>query len=269
MSLSREVKLREAENAWKPSIMKQTDSRETVDEMEELLRGVRCILNKLTATNFEVMLDQFKELSVDTTDKLNAVITMIFDKAVNEPNFSIGYALLCKHLSQCTEGDESQRIFFKRTLITKCQLEFEQNVANAQSIDRALQPLKDKLKECPLRDVLQMNMIKANIIEEESNIRRRLVSTVRFIGELYKLDMLITNIMNWCIRCLVESGAEDKLECLCKLLTTIGQKLETKPTTGCSDRDRKRYLDLSEYFKQLRKIADRKTQKASVSSRIR
>lgn len=271
MSLSRDVKLREAENAWKPSVMKNNDPKHgsEVDEMGELLRAVRCILNKLTATNFDVMLDQFKELTVDTKDKLNEVITMIFDKAVNEPNFSTGYALLCKHLSKCSEGDESQRAFFKRRLITKCQLEFEQNVANAQSIDKALQPLKQKLKECPLSDLAQINAIKANIIEEESNIRRRLVSTVRFIGELYKLDMLTTNIMNWCIKCLVDSGAEDKLECLCKLLTTIGQKLETKPTADSSERDRKQYLDLSEYFKQLRKIADRKMPKVKVSSRIR
>lgn len=268
MSLSRDVKLREAENAWKPSIMKKNDPRQTaeMDEIEELKRAVLRILNKLTATNFDVMLEQFKELSVDTNDKLNAVITMIFDKAVNEPNFSIGYALLCKHLSQCSEGDKTQSMFFKRTLITKCQLEFEQNVANTQSIEKALQPLKDKLKECPADDVAQVNALKASIIEEESIFRRRLVSTIRFIGELYKLDMLVTVIMNWCIQCLVESGAEDKLECLCKLLTTIGHKLEKKPT---AEADRKRYLDLSEYFKQLRRIAERKMPKVNVSSRIR
>lgn len=248
--------------------MKKNEPQEAEDDGSmELLRGVRCILNKLTTTNFDVMLDQFKELTIDTKDKLNGVIAMVFDKAVNEPNFSTGYAVLCKHLSNCTvDVVESERTFFKRSLITKCQHEFEQNVANAKAIDRALQPLKEKLKACPLSDVEQINHIKCSIVEEESNIRRRLVSTVRFIGELYKMDMLTTNIMKWCIQCLVDSGAEDKLECLCKLLTTIGAKLETKPT---SEQDQKRYLDLTEYFKQLKKIADRKVPKVNVSSRVR
>lgn len=238
------------------------------DEISELLRSVRSILNKLTPKNFDIMLEQFIELNVDTRDKINAVIMMVFDKAVDEPNFSTGYAVFCKHLSQSSAENETERTFFKRTLITKLQNEFDQNVANAQSIDMALQPLKEKLKEVPLADVNQINAIKANIIEEESNFRRRLVSTVRFIGELYKMDMLTTKIMSWCIQCLLESGAEDKLECLCKLLTTIGMKLEAKPL-NVSDLERKNCLDLTEYFKQLRKIADRKMPKVIVSSRIR
>lgn len=248
--------------------MKKNDPKDVKDDdgIEELLRGVRSILNKLTTTNFDVMLDQFQDLNIDTADKVNAVTSMVFLKAVNEPNFSTGYAVLCKHLSVCLAQDDTERSQFKRSLILKCQHEFVQNVADTKAIDRELQPLKDKLKACPLSDIEEINNIKINIVEEESNIRRRLVSTVRFIGELYKMDMLTTNIMSWCIKSLVDSGTEDKLECLCKLLTTIGAKLETKPT---SDKDQKRYLNLTEYFKQLKKIVDRKVPKVNVSTRIR
>lgn len=271
ISIPREIKLREAENAWKPSVMKKNDVNHVNedDAISDLLRGVRSILNKLTPQNFDVMLEHFKQLNVDTGDKLNPVIMMVFDKAVNEPNFSTGYAVLCQHLSKCCAKYDAEQLHFKRTLISKCQVEFEQNVANTKSIDMALQPLKEKLKQVPLTDINQINSIKANIIEEESNLRRRLVSTVRFIGELYKLDMLTTNIMNWCIQCLVDSGAEDKLECLCKLLTTIGKKMETKPVDESNRAELKRYLDLTEYFKQLQKIAERKVPKIKVSSRIR
>lgn len=266
-----QVKLNEAEHAWKPTHLKavavESESSDS-DVLDELRRRVRSILNKLTAQNFDVMLNQFKELNVNTEDKLNVVITLVFEKAVNEPTFSTGYAFLCKHLSDCSSDNESVRKFFKRTLITKCQHEFEQNVADTKSIEKGLQPLKNKLKECALTDVERINEVKASIVEEESNMRRRLVSTVRFIGELYKMDMLTTNIMNWCIKCLVDSGAEDKLECLSKLLTTIGQKLETKPADK-TDREMKRYLDLTEYFKQLKKIVDRKVPKLNVSSRYR
>jgi hypothetical protein len=50
----------------------------------------------------------------------------------------------------------------------------------------------------------------------------------RFIGELFKLGMLTTNIMQRCIKDLLAEGDEESLECLCKLLTTIGKDLENK-----------------------------------------
>lgn len=40
--------------------------------------------------------------------------------------------------------------------------------------------------------------------------------------------MLTTKIMNRCITHLLEQNDEDNLECLCKLLTTIGKDLESK-----------------------------------------
>lgn len=50
----------------------------------------------------------------------------------------------------------------------------------------------------------------------------------RFIGELYKQGMLTTGIMHRCINHLLDQNDEDSLECLCKLLTTVGKDLESK-----------------------------------------
>jgi len=55
----------------------------------------------------------------------------------------------------------------------------------------------------------------------------------RFIGELFKLGMLTTNIMQRCIKDLLQEGDEESLECLCKLLTTIGKDLENKNQVCC------------------------------------
>lgn len=57
-----------------------------------------------------------------------------------------------------------------------------------------------------------------------------------------------------CIRHLLNQVDEENLECLCKLLTTIGKVLESKNT------------DLADYFKQMQQIANRK---GKISSRIR
>ena len=50
----------------------------------------------------------------------------------------------------------------------------------------------------------------------------------RFIGELYKQGMLTTKIMHRCMTELLIQSDEDSLECLCKLLTTVGKDFESK-----------------------------------------
>lgn len=55
----------------------------------------------------------------------------------------------------------------------------------------------------------------------------------RFIGELFKLDMLVTKIMHDCVVTLLKSSDEENLECLCRLLTTIGKELDTTVAKVC------------------------------------
>lgn len=63
---------------------------------------------------------------------------------------------------------------------------------------------------------------------DETKLRKRSVGNIRFIGELYKLRMLTSPIMMRIIGTLLEKRDEESLECLCKLLTTIGKLLETQ-----------------------------------------
>lgn len=72
-------------------------------------------------------------------------------------------------------------------------------------------------------------MLQLAFEEEARKIRLRSVGNIRFIGELYKLQMLTCKIMHNCVNHLLNLGDEESLECLCKLLTTIGQGLENAP----------------------------------------
>lgn len=68
--------------------------------------------------------------------------------------------------------------------------------------------------------------------------------------------MLTVNIMLRCINILLENKDEDSLECLCKLLTTIGKDLEAN-----------KKQNLSPYFQMMHDIADKKH--GRISSRVR
>lgn len=73
------------------------------------------------------------------------------------------------------------------------------------------------------------------------------VGNIRFIGELYKLNMLTAKIMHSCVNHLLNEGDEESLECLCKLLTTIGQNLEKAAVDG--KKEAEAHLDEVKYLK--------------------
>lgn len=75
------------------------------------------------------------------------------------------------------------------------------------------------------------------------------------IGELFKQGMLTVSIMMRCLNDLIEKKDEERLECLCKLLTTVGKELEGKRE------------NLSPIFNKMKDIVDKKHGK--ISSRIR
>lgn len=265
LKLHQDIKLNLSSNAWRPSII-NASSLECSDN-EQLYKTVRSILNKLTADNFHILLEQIKSQNIDTIEKLNGVIELVFEKAIDEPNFSAAYAQLCKQLTTNCFALKSENIAapFKTKLINKCQQEFERNVADGNSIKAKLMPIQEKLNNCT-DDNLKI-YYRLELIEEEQKLRRRSVCTVRFIGELYRMDMLTASIMRFCIKTLLDSRSEEKLECLCKLLTTVGKKLET--TTNDEMFDKKSCVDLTIYFQEMNQMICQKDKSCKISLRMK
>ncbi|XP_046742557.1 eukaryotic translation initiation factor 4 gamma 3-like isoform X2 [Diprion similis] len=260
LSLREDVKLRETENAWKPGRMKGSGATDNVEEdakTEALYKRVRGVLNKLTPQKFNTLVNQVRALQIDSQEKLQGVIDLVFEKAVDEPSFSVAYALMCKELammhvssSDSKAGKEESNVNFRKLIITRCQMEFEKN-----TVDETVKAVKLKeIEECT--DPEKKKELQAALDEEERRIRVKSVGNIRFIGELFKQGMLTTNIMHRCIRHLLSQIDEENLECLCKLLSTIGKDLESKSQ------------NLSDYFKQMLDIVNRKSA-GKVSSRVR
>lgn len=62
--------------------------------------------------------------------------------------------------------------------------------------------------------------------EEKLRKLQRSVGILTFIGELYKVGMLTSNIISICIRSLLDSKSQEKLELLCAVLRTVGKKYD-------------------------------------------
>ncbi|XP_065060784.1 uncharacterized protein LOC135688032 isoform X1 [Rhopilema esculentum] len=243
------VELKKSENAWVRSSERAKEPAGEGSEVEALTRLARGILNKLTPQKFDKLVEQMKSLPIDSVEKLKCVIDLIFEKALSEPISSKLYAQLCDEISRkkiSIESGKGSNVSFKRILLNMCQFEFEKEKSDEQQLEKE----QDKHYE----NADEEKAWQEELALKRQKTKRRSLGNIRFIGELFNLKMLTEAIMHTCITKLLKDRDEESLECLCKLVTTIGKDIDhekAKPWTN-------------KYFDQIDKIINQK----KVSSRI-
>jgi hypothetical protein len=215
-----------------------------IPRSDKLIRQLNSILNKLTPEKFDILVDQVLLLDISNAALLRDCVHAVFEKALAEPNFSPVYAEFCVKLSirlpsfNDQPDDPAQLQSFKRLLLNQCQAEFEQE--EEDSNDNELSP--------------------EELIDRTLKRKRRTLGTIRFIGELFIRGLLASSIMKNCIVLLlgdVNNPIEEDSEVLCKLLSTVGEKLQ-------NNKANQQFLD--ETFNNLNSL---KTSSGALSSRIR
>uniref|UniRef100_A0A8C6YGZ4 Eukaryotic translation initiation factor 4 gamma 1 n=1 Tax=Naja naja TaxID=35670 RepID=A0A8C6YGZ4_NAJNA len=253
VSLNEDVKLNKAEKAWKPSSKRASEVEDPENvKTQELFRRVRSILNKLTPQMFQQLMKQVTELSIDTEERLKGVIDLIFEKAISEPNFSVAYANMCRCLMGLkvpTTDKPSTMVNFRKVLLNRCQKEFEKD----KDDDEIFEKKQKEMDEAATPE--EKTRLKEELDDARDKARRRSLGNIKFIGELFKLKMLTEAIMHDCVVKLLKNHDEESLECLCRLLTTIGKDLDFEKAKPRMD----------QYFNQMEKIIKEK----KTSSRIR
>jgi len=259
--------LAKSENAWKPQLNsdKIIDSIEDEEEKkeamkEQIFRKVKGILNKLTYEHFASLSKQIIEIGITDEAILEGVINLVFDKALDEPNFGSLYAELCKSISDelpkiqswmIDKKSENKNNLFRKLLLNKCQLEFEKEVKWTEE-NKITKPVSEMTEE-------EKNEW-ATKETERIKIKRRSLGNIKFIGELFKLSMLSEKIMHQCVGKLlfsnIDNPEEEDLESLCNLMKTIGKKL---------DNNEKAQKHMNLYFEKIEELSKRKT----IPSRIR
>ena len=161
-----------------------------------------------------------------------------------------------------SNANPSETTNFRKLLLTRCQREFEKDSAGLIEVENKRKEIeeneaedKKKLLEDELEDLINKN-------------RRRSLENIRFIGELFKLRILSAKIMHQCIlRLLSQPEDEESLECLCRLLSTIGKELETPAVQAGAARNASSSSreTMNSYFSSLDSIV----LKRKVSNRIR
>ncbi|KAK3721609.1 hypothetical protein QZH41_008287, partial [Actinostola sp. cb2023] len=188
-TIEQKVELVKTENRWvRPS--EQTKSLGDDDQKtQDTIRKFRSILNKLTPQKFQKLIQQILDLDIDTPERLEEIINITFEKAINEPAFSVAYANMCRCLIPTnvkvgSKDGKDQTLTFRTILLNKCQKEFEREKNAEINIHEKM----DELLKKGLTDE-EMKLKKAELAQEELKSRRRTLGNIRFIGELYKLKV--------------------------------------------------------------------------------
>ena len=241
------------------------DSKQ-MEELVKLKKDVLGILDNICPQNFDFLMERLMErligLPITSQTHLQECVELIFEKAVEEPEFSVIASRMCQVLQMkkvLAENSETETVNFRKLLISRCQKEFDKDYMESFDMD------KYRADMAAAQTDNDRKQIKAEFEQMEMKLRRRSLGNIRFIGELYKLQMLTARIMHECVKKLLKTTDEESLECLCRLLTTVGQVLDTETKQRLSKGPQNGLYDLSVYFNEMKKI----TQDKKVCSRVR
>ncbi|KAJ3170194.1 hypothetical protein HDU88_008820 [Geranomyces variabilis] len=265
--------LAKSESAWGPGafkkeLAKDADDKEKIEEAM-ITRKMKGLLNKLTIEKFDAISDQILNIGMTRESIVKGVISQIFEKALDEPNFGAMYAQLCYKLFselpnvQSWIHREVTDSEFRRALLSRCQEEFERSAkwtASEAALIEQRRAARTRLDTMSDEEKLKI----AEEDYERQKLKRRVLGNISFIGELFLKSLISERIMHRnCIAALLkptenleEAPEEEDVESLCKLLTTIGPHLDAKGANGPI---------MDQYFDRIAKLSVHPT----LSARIR
>jgi translation initiation factor 4G len=275
--------LEKSQNAWAPASVGRKPTAVDADSPAAVDRKVKSLLNKLTMEKFESISDQIIEWANRSEKEkdgrtLIQVIRLVFEKATDEATWSEMYARLCRKMMERIspevkddgiKNSEGKPIaggnLFRKYLLNRCQEDFERGWAakDAAASAAASKAASDKaIQESTAAKKTEGGEDEIALYSDEyyaaQKAKRRGLGLIKFIGELFKLQMLTERIMHECVQKLlrnVDNPEEEEIESLCKLLSTVG---------GMLDANTKARTHMDVYFTRMKELA----KGSQVSSRM-
>lgn len=271
------VPLEPSANRWTAAVPGNLVQTVDPDSPHMVDRKVKALLNKLTTEKFDSISDQIitwanKSEGEKDARTLIQIIRMVFEKATDEATWSEVYARLCRKMMERISANvqddgiknyEGKPIaggqLFRKYLLNRCQEDFERGWAARDTVtssetgrDEAINAANEKSKKKNDGPAVHSDEYYAAI-----KARRQRLGLIKFIGELFKLQMLTERIMRECVKKLlgnVENPEEEEIESLCKLLSTVGALLDTPKARA--------HMDV--YFSRMKEL----TRSGNVTSRM-
>lgn len=227
----------------------------TSSDSELVIRAIKGILNKITPDNFERLSTQLIAMLLDpltclvasypkmveavkagidpdwnddedqARSLLSEIISVFFDKAVDEPHFAPLYAGLCRTIADCSKLPEyparksvsdselAPVSMFRMALLHRCKAEYEKKIAWSSELEKHT---ADSVSDTDA-EFLRLKT------------KRRVLGNIAFIGHLYKQGLLREEIIYSLIIDMLtnaDNKEEDEIECCIQMIHATGSKLD-------------------------------------------
>lgn len=188
------------------------------DDPDVIIRKATLILNQLSETNFERLSDDFMAAGIDRHDLMGRVVEMIVMKAQLEEHFCNMYANLVRKMSKrwsktvpvssdktsgATEDPvpASEKAIepdlgaeFRALLLARASQEFQTDRA------AAIEAIKQRLDLSP-----------EDREEKEIILKTKFAGMMRFVGELYLVEIIKSKVVESCLDGLLRTEVEEDL----------------------------------------------------------
>lgn len=206
---------------------------------EVALRKIKCLVNKLTIEKFDSISNQIiawiNKLENDTHGyTLIQITNLVVQQAMDEPMWSEMFARLCRKIMEKISSnvkDDSIKDnagkaiaggqLFPNHLLSCCKENFERRWGENDATDRSKEDGRDD------EDNVALTLLEGFYAGQKA--KQPGLGLVKFIGELFKLQMLKEYTIHNCVKMLlgnVDKPDEEKIEPLCKLLAIVGGILD-------------------------------------------
>ncbi|XP_051775879.1 uncharacterized protein LOC127526026 [Erpetoichthys calabaricus] len=218
---------------------------------QELFRNLLDILDIMIPERYPHLLEQVEELIVDTQERLEGVVNIIFKRAISERQYSAVYAGMCHYLLKLdapTADGSGGYVNFRFLLLKRCQKLFYMNGDEENEIGKKQEEIEAATQE------IQKQCLCMQYEEIKKTTRLKSLGNIVFIGQLFKWKVITGSRVHQCIAWLLSNCSEESLERLCLLLTTVGKQLDLSEAK----------IQMDQYFSEMNDIIKAK----KVSSRI-
>ena len=220
-----------------------------------VVEDIKGLLRKLIAEKFDYISDQIISC-VNTSENMNddqtlvEVSALIIERASAETNQSEMYARLSVKMVQSIrhkvpyhgiKGSDSKPItggqLFRRYFLNRCQDEFERWISDETSSNTTAFKANNGQTIVATSEE-QGRELYSDEFYVAQKAKHHGLGLIKFIGELFKCQILTERIMHECVKKLlgyVENPGEETLEGLCRLLRIVGQMLDVSKARAQMD----------------------------------
>lgn len=211
--------------AESPQNLANSELIEKTKTTPTFLKELQDVLGHVEDDKLFIIMLQLAERVYDSEDQLEGAAELIFEHALEDNEFSLLHAFVCKGLAQVS-SQNNRTVTFKSLLMSLCQREIEMQRKCATVFRQLHEQVRDWKAE---RNANKALKIKA-AFEYNLKIHSRAHHVARFFGKLFAVDFIESRFIIEFLANLVspEVISDTSIESFCLLMKNVAPKMLTE-----------------------------------------